>query len=430
MQLDSIGDWIQKARTAKGWSVSRLAREAGVAPSTVLRWERGLTRPSVPEMEAVLRALGTSEEQKRQVLLLLNATRAVKALDWVRDELKPYDRPPLIGDVIRALRWRKGWSVAELAHALQVSERTIRTWEHSESLPSDELLHQLCFVLDASGEEAAFLTSRKIHLVVPDPELSMEERFARSLETMRYRFWRGEVDGMDLDFLTLTAQAWWLAQKHPNGAYCLGSVLITHCQWLLHQMRVKEAEQYANAAWRVVRPQKGHARGSVWLIHAIARGAMRNREGQVVKPMVGAQILHDWLPHAHQWPEMEAWFLRSIAECLTIANRSAEAVSMSQSALELAQRSGEPIECHLARTAHAYVLAKVGKPREALDYMGVCTSLHPSVRVEEALLWCEILKAVGEGQEALKWLQQAHQMVQQFHLRPYEARLQQVAQAF
>ncbi len=433
MQSGSLGDWIRLAREAKGWSQNRLAHEAGVAGTTVNRWERGITRPSIPELEAVLRALGASEEQRRQALLLLNVRRAVKALEWVSasgEEHLPYDRPPLLGDVIRAMRWRKGWSVADVAHALQTSERTVRAWEHSESLPSDELLHRLCFTLDASTEEVAILTSRKLHLVVPTPDAPLEERFAQSLDEMRYRLWHGESEGMDLGFLTLMAQAWWLAQRNPHGEFWLGTVLIMHCQWLLHQLRVKEAERHAYPAWQVVRRQRAHARDMSWIIQAIARGVMRDRAGQVVKPLEGAQILRDWLPHTRQWLEMEAWFLRSIAECLVVAHRDSEAIAISRSALQVALRTEMPVEHHIAQSAHAFVLLEAGQPQEALKHLSVSKEVHPTVQVEDAILWCRALLAVGERQEALKWLQQVQEIAQRHHLRPYDERVQRLASNF
>ncbi|GIV09291.1 MAG: hypothetical protein KatS3mg019_1382 [Fimbriimonadales bacterium] len=421
MQLDAIGDWIRLAREAKGWSQSKLARSARIACSTLNRWERGRTLPSVPELEAILRVLGVSEMERAHALSLLHARRAVRAVKQVDGQ---YTTPPLIGDVIRALRWRRGWSVSDLAHAVQVSERAVRAWERSENLPSDQMLHQLCFVLGASAEEAAVLTSRRVFLALPASGVEVaEERVREALLDLWNRLWRGDTEGMDLRFLTLESQAWHLAHTHKRGAYWWGAVQITRCQWLLHQSRIKEAEQRAYATWRLVSREPAHRRGSAWLIQAIARGSMRNHKGELTKPLEGAQVLHDWLELVRPWKEMEAWFLRGIAECLSIMQRHDEAIAHSLNALHLAQQTEYAVEAHLSQNSVAYMLLRANRAHEAVNYLSQHPNLHPVNQVEDALLWHETLSAVGERADALRWYERAVQLVQQHQIPGYHSRL-------
>lgn len=434
MQTGSIGDWIRRNRVAKGWSQYRLARAARISASTLNRWERGLTHPSIPELQAVFDALEVPEAQRVEALGLLRARRAAQAIARISGSNAEADavaRPPLLGDMIRALRWRCGWTVAQLAWKLQVSERTVRAWERSENLPSDEHLHHLCFVLRASPDEAAFLLTRPLQITAPDADgvLCPEARFHEAHQHLQFRLWSGESEGMDLQFLTLTAQGWQLSRSHARGDFWLGCALILHCQWLLHMGRVKEAERRAYSAWRIVQPQPAHQRGSLWLVQAIARGTARNRDGQVVRPLVGAQVLQDWLPLARQWPEMEAWFLRGAAEFMAHAQRHEEATRFARAALDLAERLEIPVERHLARNAYAYVLVQAGRASEAIPYLSVFVHEHPANRVEDALLWHHTLLAVGDRQDAQHWLQRASDLVEQYHLDAFRARLQSAWQA-
>jgi transcriptional regulator with XRE-family HTH domain len=375
-------------------------------------------------------ALGVTREQRVHALSLLNARRAIPAVKMMGG--RGTVQPPLIGDVIRALRWRRGWSVAELARAVQVSERTVRAWERSENLPTDGILHQLCLVLNATPAEVDALTCRRVFLLSPtEPSAEIsEEKLREALVNAQVCLWRGETEGMDLQFLVLESQAWRLLHRHKRGGYWWGAVQITHCQWLLHQWRVKEAAQRAYAVWHEVRREPAHNRGAAWLIQAIARDAMRNREGEIVKPLQGAQILHDWRCLIHPWKEMDAWFLRSIAECLSFAQHHDEAVETSLSALHLAQQSELPVEIHLTQHATAYVLLRANRPEESLAYLSVFPHQHPVNQVEDALLWHQILLALGERADSLTWLERARQLVEQHHLIRYQTKLAQLEQAF
>ena len=52
------GQGIRDMRVARGWSQEQFAREAGVSPSTVQRWEKGGARPgrlAARELERIAR---------------------------------------------------------------------------------------------------------------------------------------------------------------------------------------------------------------------------------------------------------------------------------------------------------------------------------------------------------------------------------------
>jgi transcriptional regulator with XRE-family HTH domain len=168
----TIGVWLQQARLQRGVSQYALAQRAHLSPSTINRWERGVTRPSVYELEQALQALGASSAERLEALRLLDAPRALVTLQQLtRQQPHPSGElnPPLLGDLLGALRRRQGWSVAQVAAALHVSERSVRGWERSQAIPSDEHLHALCYVLQATPDEVAFILTRPLWLEPPSP---------------------------------------------------------------------------------------------------------------------------------------------------------------------------------------------------------------------------------------------------------------------
>src|SRR5690349_17706981 len=80
--ITGIGETLKVWRTARRLSQRGVAARAGIAWSTVARWEAGKTQPTLPEWEAVLRALAIGPEEGVRSLFLLQAPRALR---WLRD---------------------------------------------------------------------------------------------------------------------------------------------------------------------------------------------------------------------------------------------------------------------------------------------------------------------------------------------------------
>src|SRR6266851_3033403 len=121
---NSLGVLLREWRIDRQWSIDRLAARAMVAKSTVSEWETGAHQPCVPQLEAVLAALGASAEQRQRALALIRAPRAIRQL---RAESAPVatgggemGAMPASGDLLRALRCRAGLSQEQVAAALGV----------------------------------------------------------------------------------------------------------------------------------------------------------------------------------------------------------------------------------------------------------------------------------------------------------------------
>ena len=77
---ERVGSLIRTLRKERNISAEVLASRAGVAPSTLYRWEKGETVPRVFELCRVLDALYVSPEQRHQAMLLLSSPQATAQL--------------------------------------------------------------------------------------------------------------------------------------------------------------------------------------------------------------------------------------------------------------------------------------------------------------------------------------------------------------
>lgn len=57
-----IADRIRMARDLMGWSQMRLALEAGIEPSAISRYERGVNEPRANTLAKLARTLGVSAD--------------------------------------------------------------------------------------------------------------------------------------------------------------------------------------------------------------------------------------------------------------------------------------------------------------------------------------------------------------------------------
>lgn len=69
----TYGEQIREYRMARGWSISKLAAAAGVAHSSIARWESGETQPKKGSLKLIGKALGVEfdlDEYKSKRLYL------------------------------------------------------------------------------------------------------------------------------------------------------------------------------------------------------------------------------------------------------------------------------------------------------------------------------------------------------------------------
>jgi transcriptional regulator with XRE-family HTH domain len=230
---------LKTMRKAQGLTLVELAQRAGVTHPTLSRWERGVCLPRLPELEAVLKALKVSPAQRRQALKQMETPRAALRLDTERRQNAPEflaqaGTLPHGGDLLRAMRHRRGWKLEDLANALSLSASTLSRWEQGDTWPSPERLHRLCSALSASQAEIEALTCGRFSLA--DFGLG-----GRSLEALEHDF-RAHLEplmmvselnpGLELRFLRLEAALWPHALRRDSVRPLLADVYAHHANYL------------------------------------------------------------------------------------------------------------------------------------------------------------------------------------------------------
>jgi transcriptional regulator with XRE-family HTH domain len=298
-----LGDFLRQLRRSRRLTQARLGAEAGVSLVTLSRWETGVFQPRLAELEATLRALGATPAQWERALSLVEAPRAVTRL---RDETEARraelvelaGHAPAIGDLLRALRQRRGMTIERLAAELRVTPRSVRRWERSEAALPPERLEALCRLLEAALEERMALSQRRLWLWTPGQETPLSlEAVEQQCDRLAAQASRGETGLMELRLLCLEAQLWRQAAHHVAARRLLARVFTMHGLLLETSGRGREVQAYTERALELVlgafAPERWwwnavHATGFVLVPHL---GARRDRHR--------VEYLRRWLSRAY-----------------------------------------------------------------------------------------------------------------------------------
>jgi len=161
---DELSTLLRTRRKHCGLSQSEVAAKSGVSARTLRYWESGEKVPRVMELQSVLKALGVSAREAVLFISLIKAPRGHQRIKDMAHSLAPH--PPVFmshpGDLIHAMRVRKGISQERLAHELGVSTTTVMRWETMRSSPSESNLERLSALLNADAEEAYYLLIKQL----------------------------------------------------------------------------------------------------------------------------------------------------------------------------------------------------------------------------------------------------------------------------
>lgn len=420
-----LGPFLRRLRKTRHLTLDQVAQAAGISRVTLNRWETGKHLPRLPELEAVLTALDTAANQRREALSLLDVPRAQAR---VREDIAAFARQtgmgsiPSAGDLLRAMRLRRGMSLEQVANHLNISTRTLRFWEKTEVWPSVAQLHILCHFVGAEEREIVALTCGQFVNPSPAPPLN-----GRSIELRRHaigsRIYAGGAP--DLDYLLLLADAWRLAVQQPAERSRLAYIYAQYADNLVTHKRFSEAAQIADHALELM-PEK-EPRESFWLYAGITSARAAVFQGARQQPLRGMRILQDWLPVA-KLPEFRAYVLSDMAEYLMLAGGAsnvAEAIRLLEQACELAAQSvlyPPAIELVVRTVDLAEALLHAGRPAEAIDHLLPLRLEFGGGhhRTNAALLEAEAYIALGDQTLAGERLAIANQDIKKFQL-PYLA---------
>jgi transcriptional regulator with XRE-family HTH domain len=411
-----FGAFLRELRQARRVSINQLAERAAVAKSTLSRWESGAFQPRLPELEAVLLALGASPAQREQALVRVYAPRAVGGL---RRELAggagtDGGEPGLLpagGDLLRAMRRRRGLPQERVAAHLRVRTSTVSYWEQSKIVPPPERLAALCDLLGAQPEERAVLMDGRRFLALPLQETPTTlDRLEQALQTLRNEVYAGESRAIDLRFLLLEGQLAPLAQRRRAARLLLTRVLAHYAEWLSWGHRRREALRYADRAVEILQ-QDGHpphtARALPLAVHVQARviggGGRRERAAQAV------ELLQSWLSVGPD-PHWETFLYREMADHAIDVGASEAALDFSRRARSAAERTEDTRAIRASQKVQAHVLTRVGRYREALALLPLGEDKIPMNAYFEALHRVEVLLGLEEWNDAQQWVTRAYEL--------------------
>lgn len=403
----SLGELLQSWRVGRGLSRRGLAASAGISHTTLGRWETGKFLPCLPELEATLNALDATPTQRRQALQLLHAPRAIHQLHTqtlARTEILLGGQRPSGGDLLRALRRRRGKTQGDVAAALGVTTSTISRWESGQSYPSAEELQTLCYLLGAQEAELIALTMHRFDLGQMHTENTLDA-LADCLETIRWK----ASGHRDLDFLALEARLWECAAHQPAAREILASVWAYYADYLSWKERFAEARDYANRALDSARETRLPSRLQIHAAIAGARAAAYR--SAPFAPKRGLEELRPWLADDIALrPAYRAWLRADAALYTAQLGQNTDALVQSKEACQIATGSLYERELRFRKFDRAEVLLRSGQPEAALSIMPD-TLIQGIEYARPALLAAEAAGRIGDQTRASEYLRHASALI-------------------
>jgi len=398
-------------RTAGGWTMGRLARQAGVSKAALSQWEAGSRLPRVAELEAVLDALGAPPSERALALASIDAPRALRRLrnPGANAGLGP---PSMAGDLLRAMRVRKGWTQEQVAAQIGVVRNAVARWERGDRLPSAAQIQALCFALRAREDEFVALTCSRF-VEPPNQESSAWDKQAEDLHwrLVWHHQLRSEADGgqTDLEYILLEQRAWRLAAREERAKPVLARIYAFHAEAMRNQERWSEVTALARRALELIPRQEGELDSS--LRAAIMMAVTAVNGGRRLAPARGVRLLTPFLVRCSD-PAYTGWILSDLAEYMALDGRAEEARRLAQQACQMAEQCENVMEPHMRQLDHARVLLEAGDPEGALDAMPALAPTTSYAYVRRLLVLAEAHQQLGHLSEAHDWLQNARAAIE------------------
>lgn len=431
MLIQTLGERLKQLRQERGWTQEKLADKAQVTARVLRYWESSSQCPREMELESVLKALKATSKEKQQVYALLPETRTIRQMPNVimSDSIPPSlpGQIPGIGDLLRAMRHRRGWTQEQLAAEMKVSRTAILRWETTRNLPSEDLLERLCLLLNASLEEKDVLSARRLlpgHWAL---QLTLEEcRHQYALLRQIQDGNNGLMPLTDLYSLSLKRQLYSLLPHSPEALPLLTKVEVHHCWWLYMQERTAEA---CAGCWRLLQLADSTLASDNSFV-----GALNLLSAKVVSSANGEQnairLLSRWLKILPE--RLHYWLLCDMA---LYAGRAQQA-SAAHHFLNRAQQ----VRCHVIATepgrewhidwyyqmATGRVFLSTGKADVALERLPPL-ELTGDENLISLLVWAEAALAAEEKHLASRYLGEAQSSLTKLPLPQRQAKFDQLA---
>lgn len=370
---EGIGSYIRELRIGQRLNTAVLAQKAGIRRATLSEWQSGKRQPRLPELDAVLNALNASDTQKRKAREFLRTPTQIMRLREATDEkqrelIEVAGTAPHGGDLIRAMRLRKGWTQATLAEKMGVSQATIVRWERAEGWLDTASLHTLCYLLGAHEGELTALTVGRFSLSEQQPALTEEDiraQLRHALFETRYSW--SDYALTELRLLNLMAHAWSMAKQSRSGQHLLAFVNMEYADHLFLQRRFGECRAVANRTLDIYSALQLWDNNTNRVAIRLAEASAQNGSRQGLAKAIS--LMQRWLPHAFD-PIFAGWMLRNLANFQAAGGKKEEAIVLARKALEITAQNIDSLDLHDYRyRLHdlAWILLQANRVQEARE---------------------------------------------------------------
>ena len=318
-------------------------------------------------MEAALTALGVPPAERLCLIALVPAPRALRHARAAAGTTGPLPRG---GDLLRAMRGRRGLTQTDAARSVGVSQGRLACWERSEDWPALVCGHGALLLWDAGDAEAwAYRGTASPH----DPLGRLIRRVYFHAGVLR-----------DLRSLALERTLWLRARDNEALRPHLHDACAYRARVMMDECRFSEIGAYADRTWELAR--QGYGRSDFWVWGAIASASVlrHGTAGRRRRPDSATALLASLVSQVHPG-ESQAWMLCVLSLALAEAGRGDEALRASAQAQALAEWAPEPSEVLFRRRDHAALLSVLGRHGEALNVLEAAVGLcrygnDPTVR--------------------------------------------------
>lgn len=408
--MEKVATLLWGLRTARKWSLGELARQAGISKAAISQWESGYRQPRIPELEAVLSALNADTAQRTRLLAAIEAPRALRQL-----RKTAIVEPPTVGDLLRSLRHRKGWTQEQLASALHVTRTAVGHWEQGERMPSTEQIHEICYMLDAHEEELVALSTGRCP---QKPTLSTAQDWGETQYGIEQRWQQLKSDGVggldELAFWTLERQVWEHAVQDPSAIPLLAKIYATHAQYFRTHRRWSEIAPYTEKAMTLLDSTQEVTTTRLWVGILRSTAAVYGRDKPT--PQRGVYLLSSEVELAGEFPEYQAWMLADMAKYMALDGQAEAGLELTARAIEIARNTNRT-EYIMRQIDHVRLLLQMGRSTEALRILPQEDTFRlVSARAEVSLLSADAHLRDGNPSEAANSFQKATDLIEQHNL--------------
>ncbi|RYZ89179.1 MAG: helix-turn-helix domain-containing protein [Proteobacteria bacterium] len=423
-----LGTFLRRLRRQRSLSQEQAAQAAKISRVTLSRWENDLQEPRIHDLLALFSALSVGAQERIEALSLLDSPAARTQIRKVTSGIgtrKGIGEMPHGGDLIRALRLRKGLSQEDAAPRIGVSTRTLYRWEKAEVWPNDTQIHTLCFALGAHEAEVSALTSPHLSRSAEPGHLSKDEIWDKCQKLHHYTDENQNEALRELGFFALEAQAWPGATDSLEGQLLLSRIYSCHANYYSSRERHGESGTYAAKSLDLVPTWVAPTRGAIQAGIILANSMVFKKDKP--SPQRGLRILKYWL-EAAQWPDFQGWILANMATYEGLSGNTASSLTLARKASEVAEYCDRPYEIYLRELDEVKVLVEANEPHKALSIIeNERIDLQPEHQVQFQLLKARAHMMLQENGRASEQLQLAFHLIDAHSLLYLRHRAEEIA---